>query len=360
VALAPRRQRFLLGEKRTLCGISDVIGTVAETWLGRGQQSAYATACDVTSKGDTQPAVSVVLPTHNRAVWLQTAVKSVLEGVFEDMEVIVSNNGRWEDTRRLAEKTDDPRVRWVEQAPCGMLEHLLKVLQLARGRYVAILHDDDWWDPHLLASLIPPLEAHSEAVVAFADQWRVNGQGTIDLPGTEYASRQSGRAILAAGIHQPFYDLAVRESVPVPACAFRREAVSTEHIPLEVGGAYDIWLGYLLARTGAAAYYCPDRLVYLRTHESSDFAVTPIPNLLAAAGCQRRMLRDARLAQHRDELRRRLAVREQGIGAALLRQGSRSAARRHLGAAIRLEGTVKALGAWGASWVLPDFAIARL
>jgi glycosyltransferase involved in cell wall biosynthesis len=306
------------------------------------------------------PSVSVVLPTHNRPVWLRTALASVLEGEFEDFEVIVSNNGRAEHTRELAAQVDDPRIRWIEQPPSGMLEHFLAALSLARGRYVAALHDDDWWHPRLLATLVPPLEADPEVVVTFADPVLVHADGELDVAATEYFSRTSGRATLAPGFHHPFNHLAVRETVPLVSCVFRREAVAPSDVPLDVGTAHDIWIAYLLARTGGAAYYCPDRLVFLRGHESSDFAGHPIANLLAAVDCQRRMLRDPGLAPHRGELRRRLAAREQGLGAALLRQGSRSAAREHLGAALRLRATPKGSAAWAASWVMPGPLLARL
>ena len=309
---------------------------------------------------DTMPSVSVVLPTHNRPVWLRTALASVLEGEFEDFEVIVSNNGRPEHTRELAEQVDDPRVRWVEQPPIGMLEHLLAALSLARGRFVAALHDDDWWHPRLLTSLVPPLEAHPEAVVAFADQTHVRATGEIDADATEFFSRRSGRAELAAGLHQPFHTLVVRETIPIGGCVFRREALPPSDVPLEAGAAYDMWIPYLLARRGGAAYYRPDRLLYCRSHAGSVFATETIPTLLAAVECQRRMLGDPGLAAHHDELRRRLAGREQGVGAALLRRGSRSSARQHLATGIRLKPTARAAAAWAASWIIPKSLLARL
>jgi glycosyltransferase involved in cell wall biosynthesis len=312
------------------------------------------------SSREGSPSVSVVLPTHNRPAWLRMALTSVLKGEFGDFEVIVSNNGQAEHTRQLAAQVDDPRVRWIEQPPSGMLEHFLAALSLARGRYVAPLYDDDWWHPSFLARLVPPLEADSEVVAAFADQTQVHADGEPNVAATGYYSRRSGRATLAPGLHRPFYDLAVRETVPLAGCVFRREAVAPSDVPLDVGAAYDVWIAYLLARTGGAAHYCSDRLAFLREHQSSDFAVEPIPNLLGAVNCQRRMLRDPRLARGRDELRRRLAAREHGIGAALLRQGSRSDAREHLGAALRLRPTAKSSAAWVASWIVPTSLLARL
>jgi glycosyltransferase involved in cell wall biosynthesis len=307
------------------------------------------------------PTVSVLIPTHNRPGWLRRALNSVLAGDYDDFEVIVSNNGRPEDTRELQRRIDDQRVRWAEQPQAtGVLENFLAALSLARGRFVAVLHDDDWWDSGLLATLVPQLEIHRVAVAAFADHWRVTEDGRIDHRASEYASRASGRAALAPGLHHPFHALAVSESVPVPGCVFRREALPVESFPAEVGAAMDVWTGYLLAATGGAVYVCRERLAYLTDHASSDFATASTRNLFAAMYCQRRMLEDPRMRAHRGDLSRRLGAREQSIGASLLRAGHRHAARRHLSVALRRRPTAKGVAAWAASWLIPRSLLGRL
>jgi glycosyltransferase involved in cell wall biosynthesis len=306
------------------------------------------------------PAVSVLLPTHDRPDWLEGALTSVLEGEFTDLEVVVSNNGRPEDTRRLAERIDDPRVRWIEQPPCDLLENYLRALALARGRFVATLHDDDWWHPGLLAALVPPLQADPGVVAAFSDQWQASAEREVDEAMSDFFTRTSGRAALAPGLHRPFGDLAVRETVPIAGCVFRRDAVAVEDFPAEVGPALDVWLGYLLARTGGGAFSSPDRLVFCRMHDQSDSAVAGEENLRAAIGCQRRMLADPQLAPERAELRRRMAGRELWLGGSALRRGERGTARAHLVAALRLRPNVKAVAGWGASWVAPTALLGRL
>ena len=306
------------------------------------------------------PLVSVLLPTHDRPEWLEGALVSALGGDFQDLEVIVSNNGRPEHTRRLRERVDDPRVRWVQRPPCSALENLVSSLAEARGTYVAVLHDDDWWDPRYLATLIPALEADPDAVVAFCDMWAVDAAGAIDPEVTELKTRRSGRVLFPTGHYRPFYELAIKESVPLPACAFRRDALPPAALPPEVGTAMDMWVGYRLALTGRAAHVFDERLVFNRVHEDSDFQTATMRNLVAAAECQRRMLDERRLDAHRDVLHWHVAARHQGIGATLLRQGSRREARAYLGFALRLRLTAKGLGAWLASWTVPTSMLARL
>jgi glycosyltransferase involved in cell wall biosynthesis len=300
-----------------------------------------------------RPSVSVVLPTHNRPEWLEQAITSVLDGEYEDFEIIVSNNGRPEHTRRLAQRIDDPRVRWIERAPCGTLENFLGASSLARGEYIAPLHDDDWWHPQMLARLVAPLRAYREVVVAFADQWQVTTtDGEVDRKISDQDSMGHGRARLAEGLYKPFTDIAARESIPQIGCVFRRDAVSIS-VPPEVGPALDIWRGYRLAVTGGAAYFCRDRLVYCRLHANNDFVVDGTNFLISAVYIGRRMLADPRMAADRHEVTRRLAGRHQSLGGKLLRQDSRKSARTHLGEALRLRPTAKGAGAWVASWVTP-------
>jgi hypothetical protein len=231
---------------------------------------------------------------------------------------------------------------------------------LARGRYVAILHDDDWVDSRYLSTLIPPLEAQPQTVLAFTDPWHVSADGQIDAATTDHFFRLTGRAELEAGYYQPFSGLVVRECLPLPGSVFRREALSPADFPSAVGAAHDIWAGFLLAMTGGAAYYSSERLVYYRVHDDREFAANPLVYYEDALYCERRMLEDPRLQTHRAAMLRRVALRQHFVGARLLRRGSRRSARSHLAAAIRIRPSLKGVGAWAASWILPRALLARL
>jgi glycosyltransferase involved in cell wall biosynthesis len=308
-----------------------------------------------------QPLVSVVLPTHNRPVWLAEALTSVLDGEFADFEVVVSNNGNPEDTRRLEARIDDPRVRWIEQDPAlGGLENFLAGLAAARGTYVAPLHDDDRWSPRFLAILVPPLERHPEAVLAFADHYLVDDRGRIDVAATEANTQYWGRADLQEGVHRPFFGAVARQSVAITGCVFRRESLPVEEFDAEMGPSYDVWWSYLLARSGDAAFYTPERLLYYRVHGGSATSRSKLAAHLGAARARRRMLDDPGLRPYRARIANRLARDHTVVGAELLRQGCRKGARVHLAAAIRLDPTLRAVAGWTATWLAPSRWLGRL
>jgi glycosyltransferase involved in cell wall biosynthesis len=309
-----------------------------------------------------QPLVSVVLPTHNRPAWLAEALTSVLEGEFTDFEVVVSNNGNPDDTRRLQARINDPRVRWIEQdAAPGGLENFLAGVAAARGKYVAPLHDDDRWSPRFLAILVPPLERHPEAVLAFADHYLVDDRGQVDVAATEANTQYWGRADLQEGVRRPFVEEAVgRQCVAISGCVFRRESLPVEEFDAEMGPCYDIWMSYLLARTGGAAFYSPRRLLYYRMHNGSATATSKLAAHRGAAHARRRMLEDPGVRPYRTVLANRLAKDHTVVGAELLRQGRRRDARTQLAAAIRLDPTLKAVAGWTATWLAPSQLLARL
>jgi glycosyltransferase involved in cell wall biosynthesis len=309
----------------------------------------------------SEPSVSVLLPTHNRPEWLAEALESVLTGDFGDFEVLVSNNGRPEDTRELARAVRDPRVRWLEQdQSLGMLENFLAALSQARGRYVALLHDDDRWLPGFLSALVPPLERRADCVLGFADHFVIDVDGRVDEAATEWYSRSFGRKALVAGFHQPFLELAARQTVAITGCVFRRASLPVSAFTPEVGSFYDIWITYQLARTGGAAYYHDKRLLYYRVHGKSATASNDLAAHLGNISCRSSMLTDPSMRPYRAVLRKRLAQDHVSAGAVLLRQGERVRAREHLETAAKLAPSWKSAGGLAASWLAPRQVLARL
>jgi glycosyltransferase involved in cell wall biosynthesis len=307
------------------------------------------------------PLVSVVLLTHNRPQWLAGALTSVIEGSFDDFEVIVSNNGNPEDTRQLHSVVADARVRLIEQDPhLGAFEHFVAALRLVRSRYVAVLHDDDWWAPGFLAALVPPLERHPEAVLAFADHYIVNQLGEVQEAESDANTRHWGRSDLGEGLHQPFFGVVAHQSVAITGCVFRRAALPLEQLTPEVGPFDDVWISYVLAKSGGAAYFSPQRLMYYRSHSASYTAAGFLSTHLAAIRGRRMMLEDPDMRPYSALISPRLAGSHVAAGAELLRHGQRREARSHLADAMRLRPTVKTLGGWTASWVVPSFLLSRL
>ena len=106
-----------------------------------------------------KPLVSVVIPAYNCAATIGRAIGSVLEqGV--DLEILVIDDCSGDDTARVAESYGDhPEVFcYRNEKNEGAAKSRNRGVQLARGRYVAFLDADDWWESGKLKKQLAMLE----------------------------------------------------------------------------------------------------------------------------------------------------------------------------------------------------------
>lgn len=100
------------------------------------------------------PVVTIGIPTYNRAESLRRALDSALSQSEQDIEVIVSDDGSTDLTPRVVQEiaARDARVRYLRHsANRGLTANFNTVLQLAKGRYVMVLADDDRLDDDYVA-----------------------------------------------------------------------------------------------------------------------------------------------------------------------------------------------------------------
>jgi glycosyltransferase involved in cell wall biosynthesis len=98
------------------------------------------------------PIVSVVIPTRNRPDLVVRAVRSALLQSLTELEVIVVIDGPDAKTVEALAEIKDERLRSVElPSPVGGSEARNVGVRESKGRFVALLDDDDQWFPHKLS-----------------------------------------------------------------------------------------------------------------------------------------------------------------------------------------------------------------
>ncbi|NJN87610.1 MAG: glycosyltransferase family 2 protein [Leptolyngbyaceae cyanobacterium SL_7_1] len=286
------------------------------------------------------PLVSIVIPTYDRPDYLREALQSAVQQTYQSIEIIVSDNGSPTSPEALVQSFQDERIRfWRNQTNIGMFANTMNALKLARGKYVALLHDDDRWEPTFLEKLVPPLETYPEAIVCFCDQLIIDGDGKVDPEATEQTAQLYHRAPLEAGIHRPFYELGlIHKTVPTAAGAvMRRSAIDWDTIPPEVGGMYDLYLTYLCCRSGLGAYYCPERLVNYRVHAQTETMLSGRRNAQAKITkakteifCYGQFMQDERLQLFHSHFRQQWLHAHTTLGIGLIRAKRAREARPYL------------------------------
>jgi glycosyltransferase involved in cell wall biosynthesis len=90
--------------------------------------------------------ISVIIPVYNRTDLLPRAVNSVLNQTYDNLEIIVVDDGSTEDIEGVLDKFDDVRIHYIRhEANRGVAAARNTGMRFAHGEYVAFLDSDDEW-----------------------------------------------------------------------------------------------------------------------------------------------------------------------------------------------------------------------
>src|SRR5262249_30716028 len=104
--------------------------------------------------------VSVIIPCYNLGEYLDEAVESVLAQTFQDLEIVVVDDGSTDErTRTLVADYRKPRTRVIRSENRGLPAAKNLGLSATSGPYVCMLDADDRLDSHLLEKSVAALDA---------------------------------------------------------------------------------------------------------------------------------------------------------------------------------------------------------
>lgn len=122
------------------------------------------------------PLVSVVMANFNGAAHIGEAVQSVLGQSIRELELLIADDGSTDDSlaRAMEAAKGDPRLRLVPhggKAASGPAAARNRALDLAQGRWIAIVDNDDFITPDRLQRLVAAAERDGADIAA--DDMRV-------------------------------------------------------------------------------------------------------------------------------------------------------------------------------------------
>jgi len=89
------------------------------------------------------PFFSIIIPTWNRAAFLNLAVKSVIDQSFLDWELIIVDDGSTDNTKELVSTFTDPRIHYQRQENRERGAARNTGISVAKGKFITFLDSDD-------------------------------------------------------------------------------------------------------------------------------------------------------------------------------------------------------------------------
>ncbi|MDP9403703.1 MAG: glycosyltransferase [Actinomycetota bacterium] len=294
---------------------------------------------------NTQPTVSVVIPTRNRRELLARTLGTVLDQRDVDLEVVIVDDGSTDRTAAYLEGLSDERVRVLRHAVSrGVCQSRNVGLAAARGAWVAFTDDDDLWGPTRLAELLAATQANPDA------GWACSGVISVNQ-----------RLEPVLGSHPPIPEDVVRRLLSFNCVPGGGSGVLARTDLVRLVGGFDVQLRNLA-----------DWDLWIRLALAAPLVTVPDP-LLAYVRHDGNMSTDLRgideewdrVTQKYEGARRRLGVEVDATrflrwtaGGSLMSGDRRSTARKHLRIARR-EGDLKALARAAVVLAWPSLMVRR-
>ncbi|MEO7989469.1 MAG: glycosyltransferase [Chryseolinea sp.] len=125
------------------------------------------------------PFFSVVIPTYNRADFIQKTINSVLAQHFSDFEIVVVDDGSTDGTEAIVRNTSDERIKYHKKDNAERGAARNAGIQIAKGNYITFLDSDDILYSHHLSTAFDFLSTHKSPDVFHLAYQIINSEGIV-------------------------------------------------------------------------------------------------------------------------------------------------------------------------------------
>ncbi len=124
------------------------------------------------------PLVCICIPTYNVAVTVQETIESILAQTYHNLVIHVSDNASTDETLSIIESIKDSRITIHRfDKNIGGEGNFSRCIQLAEGKYTAIFHADDIYEPNMVAKQVDFLEANPDVGAVFTEATTIDDEG---------------------------------------------------------------------------------------------------------------------------------------------------------------------------------------
>ena len=120
--------------------------------------------------------ISVIIPAYNHEQFIGPAIDSVLSQSWDDLELLVIDDGSTDNTAQVVKGYDDPRLSYFYQENQDAYNTINRGLGLAKGEYITILNSDDIYLPGRLERLVT-VQRETGAACLFTDVIPIDDRG---------------------------------------------------------------------------------------------------------------------------------------------------------------------------------------
>lgn len=199
---------------------------------------------------------SICVATYNGEQYIEQQLRSILEQIAPEDEVIVSDDGSTDGTLARIQALKDKRIRVVSHPHVGATQSFYIALDQAKGDYIFLSDQDDVWLEQKVARSIEVLQTYDMVVTDAC----VTDASLKPVAPSLFGLLGSREGLWKNWIACTFYGATM---------AFRRAVLeAAKPFPKARYIAHDWWLGMVAEMTGKVCFL-PEQHILYRRHEDT-------------------------------------------------------------------------------------------
>jgi len=128
------------------------------------------------------PLISVLVPAYNHEKYVLKTLNSILEDNYPNKELVIIDDGSKDKTGRIIEDwvskyKDEIKVKFQSRKNGGVTKTLNDLVDLSNGKYILLIHSDDFLLPGGILKRYDYLQKNTEQLAVFADCIVIDKEG---------------------------------------------------------------------------------------------------------------------------------------------------------------------------------------
>lgn len=201
-----------------------------------------------------RPKVSVAMATYNGEKYIKEQIKTILDYLEENDELVISDDGSTDNTLGIINSFNDDRIVLIEGPQKGIKQNFANAIKNTSGEYIFLSDQDDIWEKDKVTEVIKCFEKENCTLVVHDAE--VVDENLNMVMSSYYSYRNSGKGIIKniykntyIGCCMAFLSKAKKYVLPIPN-------------DIEM---HDQWIGILNDKYGKT-YFSTKKLIKYRRH----------------------------------------------------------------------------------------------
>lgn len=193
--------------------------------------------------------VSVIIPAYNSAKYICSAIDSVLQQSYKDIEIIVVDDGSTDNTKEVL-KNYASGIKYIYQENGGPAKARNTGIKNAIGEYIAFLDSDDLWAESKLELQIHFMENNPNVGLVFSDMINFHDDTKHEAIYLSYTNHHDNFKARHLIISDCFIKLLGTNFIPTPSVVVRKKCFDSSGLfneELTVAEDVDMWLRIALS-----------------------------------------------------------------------------------------------------------------